>query len=78
MADLYTQLVTTPVGKQVSYTASDGSPASGVVSGVQNAAGAVSLDVGGTSVDPSTVTAVTNTAPATGTTGTTAAGGSGA
>ena len=52
------------IGTQVDYTAADGSSASGVVSSVANTSGAVTLDIGGTSVGLSSISKVS--LPATG------------
>ncbi|HZO95793.1 MAG TPA: flagellar hook capping FlgD N-terminal domain-containing protein [Gaiellaceae bacterium] len=46
------------IGKQVTYTAADGSAASGVVDGVSTDGGAPLLRVGGAAVDPAAVVAV--------------------
>jgi flagellar basal-body rod modification protein FlgD len=46
------------IGTQVDYTASDGSTATGVVSSVANSGGAVTLDIGGTTVGLSAISKV--------------------
>jgi len=48
----------TLIGHEIAYTASDGSTAAGIVDGVSVSDGAPTLDVAGTSVDPSAITAV--------------------
>jgi flagellar basal-body rod modification protein FlgD len=51
------------IGKQVTYATSDGSTATGVVSSVSTASGTLTVHVGDTDIDPSTIVGV-SAAPA--------------
>lgn len=53
------------IGKQITYTGSDGTPASGTVDGVAVSGSGVTFDVGGVSVQPSDVTNVGDVATST-------------
>lgn len=55
------------IGKQVTWSNTDGSTASGVVSGVAtDSKGAITLTVGGSNVDPATLISISAATPSTG------------
>jgi flagellar basal-body rod modification protein FlgD len=57
------------IGKQVTWSNTDGSTASGLVSGVAtDSTGAITLTVGGSNVDPATLISISAATPSTGAT----------